>query len=117
MELDALIRCVSLTIEPPSLGDTASDWERLARALRSQLDDRRLEPTLAALRNLGPALRRGEWRVAVTLVDAGEAWRVVRVEPAGAATRPLGLAIDLGTTTVVAELVDTETGVVLASRL
>ena len=99
MELDALVRCVSLTIEPPSLSDTASDWERVTRALQSQLDDRPLEPTLAALRDLGPALRRGEWHVAVTLADAGEAWRVVRVGPAGAATHPLGLAIDLGTTT------------------
>ena len=117
MELDALVRRVSLTIDPPSLGDTASDWERLARALRPHLDDRPLEPTLAALRDLGPALRRGEWRVAVTLADVGDAWRVVRVEPADAATRPLGLAIDLGTTTVVAELVDAETGAVLASRL
>jgi hypothetical protein len=79
MELDALVRCVSLTVAPPSLGDTASDWERVARVLLSQLDGRPLEPTLAALRDLGPALRRGEWRVVVTLADAGEAWRAVRV--------------------------------------
>jgi len=117
MELDALVRCVSVTIAPPSLGDTASDWERVARALRLHLDDRPPEPTLAALRDLGPALRRGEWRVAVTLADAGGAWRAVRVGPAGAVTRPFGLAIDLGTTTVVGELVDAETGAVLASRL
>jgi hypothetical protein len=36
MELDALVRRVSLTIEPPSLGDTASDWERVVRVLRPQ---------------------------------------------------------------------------------
>jgi hypothetical protein len=48
MELDALVRRISLTIDPPSLGNTASDWERLVRALRPHLDDRPLEPTLAA---------------------------------------------------------------------
>jgi len=117
MKLDALVQRVFLTIDPPSLGDTASDWERLVRALRPHLDDRPPEPTLAALRDLGPALRRGEWRVAVTLADVGDAWRLVRVEPADPATRLLGLAIDLGTTTVVAELVDVETGAALASRL
>jgi len=117
MELDALVRRVFLTIDPPSLGDTASDWERVVRALRPHLDDHPLDSTLAALRDLGPALRRGEWRVAVTLADVGDAWRVVRAEPADPATHPLGLAIDLGTTTVVAELVDVETGAALASRL
>ena len=91
MELDALIRRVFLTIDSPSLGDTASDWERLERALRPHLDDRPLEPTLAALRDLGTALRRGEWRVAVTLADVGDAWRLVRVEPADQAARPFGL--------------------------
>jgi len=117
VELDALIRCVLLTIDPPSLGDTASDWERLVRALRPHLDDRPLEPTFAALRDLGPALRRGEWRVAATLADVGDAWRLVRVEPVDQAAHPFGLAIDLGTTTVVAELMDVKTGAALASRL
>ncbi len=42
MELDALVRRVSLTIEPPSLGDTASDWERVVHTLRGYTSRRRL---------------------------------------------------------------------------
>jgi uncharacterized 2Fe-2S/4Fe-4S cluster protein (DUF4445 family) len=113
----ALVERASLTIDAPSLDDTASDWERVGRVLRPQLDDRPFEPTLAALRDLGPALRRGEWQILATLADVGNVWRVVRVEPASETTRLLGLAIDLGTTTVVAELIDIETGAALASRL
>ncbi len=33
MELDALVHRMSLTIEPPSPGDTASDWERVVHTL------------------------------------------------------------------------------------
>ena len=114
---DALLQHTSLTIDAPSLDDTASDWARVERALHPQFDDRPLEPSLAALPDLGPALRRGEWQIRVTLADVGDAWRVVRVEPAGGTTRLLGLAIDLGTTTVAAELIDVETGAVIASHL
>lgn len=117
MDKDALLRRINLPIDPPSLNDTASDWERLGRALRPLLVDSLLEPTLAALRDLGPALRRGEWQVMVTLVAVGDSWRVVRVEPAQEAAPTLGLAVDLGTTTVVAELVDAATGTTLASYL
>ncbi len=63
MEFDTLVQRVFLTIDPPSLGDTASDWERVVRASRPHLDDRPLEPTLAALRDLGPALLQEHGRV------------------------------------------------------
>ena len=114
---DALLQRVSLTVDPPSLSDTTSDWARVARTLRPRLDDRSLEPTLAVLRDLGPALRRGDWQVDATLADVGDTWRVVRVVPLGEASRTLGLAVDLGTSMVVAELVDIESGAVLGSHL
>ena len=59
MELEALVQQVSLTVEPPSLNDTASDWQRVERGLRAQLPDRPLVATLTALRDLGLALRQG----------------------------------------------------------
>ncbi len=117
MECDALLQRVSLTVDAPSLDDTASDWARVARVLRPHLDDKPLEPSFAALRDLGPALRRGEWQIRATLADVGDVWRVVHVAPVNEETRVLGLAIDLGTTTVVAELMDVETGTALASQL
>ena len=117
MRPDGLIKQVRLAVDKPSLNDNASDWERLQRSLLPLLDDRPLQASLASLRDLRPALRRGEWQVTATLADAGEAWQLVRVNHAQQAPPALGLAIDLGTTTVVAELVETETGNVHASRL
>jgi len=117
MEPDGLIRQVSLAIDPPSLNDTASDLERFQKKLFPLLDGRPLQTSLASLRDLGPALRGGEWQVIATVADMGDAWRLVRVDPANHLTPVVELAIDLGTTTVVAELIDAGTGKVLASRL
>ena len=117
MEPDGLIRQVSLAIAPPSLNDIASDLERFQKNLCPLLDGRPLQASLASLRDLGPALRGGEWQVMATVADMGDAWRLVRVDPANHPTPVVGLAIDLGTTTVVAELIDKGTGKVLASRL
>ena len=42
MNQNALVRQLNLSVEKPSLSDTASDWERLGRALRSTLNDQHL---------------------------------------------------------------------------
>lgn len=117
MTQESLLRRIDLTVPPASLADTASDWERLERATRSSLCNYPVEATLAALREIGPALRQGEWQVKVTLADTGSAWRVVSIRPGFDPSPLLGLAIDLGTTTIVADLVDVETGQVIASKL
>jgi uncharacterized 2Fe-2S/4Fe-4S cluster protein (DUF4445 family) len=117
MNQNALVRQLDLSVEKPSLSDTASDWERLGRALRSTLNDQPLEATLTALRNLGPALRRGEWNVAATVADTGTTWRVLAVEQVKQNKQAFALAIDLGTTTIVGELLNMATGVVVASEL
>src|SRR5512136_2246593 len=117
MELNALAQQLSLTVEPPSLNDTASDWQRVERGLRAQQPDRPVVATLTALRDLGLALRQGSWQIVATVADVGDAWRVIRIAPARSATQPIGLAIDLGTTTVVAELVNLASGEVLSTRL
>ncbi len=117
MNSDALVQQILLTVEPPSLNDTASDWQRVERSLRAQLPDRPVALTLTALGDLGHALRQGDWQIVVTVADVGDAWRVIQIAPAHSVPRLLGLAIDLGTTTVVAELVDLTSGAVLGTRL
>ena len=117
MGSNGLINQVHLSVGKPFLSGSASDWERLQRVLLPLLDGRPVQASLASLRDLGPALRRGEWQVAATLADTGDAWRLVHVDPAQQASPVLGLAIDLGTTTVVAELVDISSGNVLASQM
>lgn len=116
MDTDSLVSRLSLTISPPSLDDTASDWARVEQALSSHLDGRPAEPSLPMMRELGAVLRRGDWRIAAVLADLGHAWRVVRVVPQAETAPVVGLAIDLGTTTVAAELIDLETGATLASQ-
>ena len=117
MRPDGLIKQLRLAVDIPSLKDTASDWDRIQKPLLPLLDGRPLQASLASLRDLGAALRGGEWQVVATLADVGDAWRLVRVNPAPQISPALGLAIDLGTTTVAAELVEVETGTTLASCL
>lgn len=117
MTPDGLIKQVLLSVDVPSLNDTASDWGRLQKALLPFLDGRKAQASLSSLRGLGSALRRGDWQVAATLADTGDSWRLVRLDSAPEALPPLGLAVDLGTTTVVAELLDAQIGTMLASRM
>jgi uncharacterized 2Fe-2S/4Fe-4S cluster protein (DUF4445 family) len=117
MNEEAIIRRIHLTVPPASLENTASDWERLERETRSSPCDRPVEATLPALREIGPALRQGNWQVTVTLAETGNSWRAVSIRP-GFDTSPLyGLAIDLGTSIIVADLVNVDTGQVIGSKL
>lgn len=113
----SLARRLTLAIDPPSLADTASDRERLERALHPHMGGQAPRSTLSTLRALGSALRRGDWQVTVTLAEVeGEPW-VIGVEPGEANSRCLGLAVDVGTTTVSMELIDLTTGETLSTRL
>lgn len=115
--MDPLVRRLAITVEQPSLTDTASDQERLARALAPRLDGQTPRFGLPALRDLGSALRKGDWHTTASVADVdGTPW-VVAVEPGRAAGRCLGLAIDVGTTTVSAELIDMLNGETLDVRL
>jgi len=115
--LDPLARQLTLSVEPPSLADTASDRERLVRALRPHLGDRTPAFALNALRGLGHAMRSGDWQVTVTLADVDDQPWIVHIEPGAVTERCLGLAVDVGTTTISMELVDLVTGEVLGTRL
>lgn len=92
----------------PTLQDQVSDLERLV----SSLDDLELRVDLHAIRSIGPALRRGDYRVTAVVVDDA----LVDVEPGDTTARLFGIAFDLGTTTVVATLLDLSTGTPVAVR-
>jgi uncharacterized 2Fe-2S/4Fe-4S cluster protein (DUF4445 family) len=113
----SLIKQINLALAPPSLGNPASDWEKLRTALSPSLNKRSIEITLPALQELGAALRCGDWQVCVSSVDVGETCRVISIEPLVSVQPLLGVAIDLGTTTIVTELVDLLSGRVLHSRM
>lgn len=117
MNQKALLCRIDLTVPPATPADTASDWERLLRAMPAWLKDQPIEVSTPALRGMGPVLRQANWQVKMTVAETDRAWRVVSLQAASDPSPLLGLAIDLGTTTIVAELVDMSTDRVVAAKL
>jgi uncharacterized 2Fe-2S/4Fe-4S cluster protein (DUF4445 family) len=105
LPLDAAVAAYAVSVDAPSLSDTASDTDRILAAL--PLRPARIDAI--GVRDLPKLLRDGGWRVRVNM-------RGDEVIGAAAAdARLLGLAVDLGTTNVAAFLIDLETGLRLAS--
>ncbi len=109
--VDPAIRLYYVEIEPPTLEHQLGDWDRIAAELdaRFGLHDVRLDPVLFG--DLQPLVRKGDWKVTVTVWQDREA---VRVQP-GYCEEAYGLAVDIGTTTVAMHLCDLRTGEVLAT--
>ncbi len=105
--LDPNVRKSYLRLDPPSLGDTRADLERLAAALPGPLGP----VDLAALRDLPAMLRAADW--AVTAVHVGG--QLVQVEAGDTRDRCYGLALDLGTTSVAAYLLNLNDGNLLGA--
>lgn len=112
---------IPLSITPPDVDDQSDDWSRVQTALRKQAGIRDIAVSLTTLRNIGKALRAGEWQV-TAIVDTmtwdcpGCPIRLIDLIPGHVpADVPLwGVAIDIGTTTVSLWLVDLLTGEVRA---
>ena len=115
------VKLFGLEIEPPSLEDQTSDFDRLRRALGQQHGIDELRAELPQLKRLGPALRHANWKVTVALEMRDWVYgsylppRLLRVYPTAFPQASLGVAVDLGTTSVVAYLVDFTTGRVIDS--
>jgi uncharacterized 2Fe-2S/4Fe-4S cluster protein (DUF4445 family) len=113
---DPAVRMVDLEIEPPSLADNTSDFDRLQRALAQQHGIKEIRAELPMLRRLGRDLRMANWKVKVALEMRDWVYgtylppRLIRIYPSAFGQRSMGVAVDLGTTSVVAYLVDFETG-------
>ncbi|MBI4294711.1 MAG: DUF4445 domain-containing protein [Chloroflexi bacterium] len=107
-----LVRQFTLKLEPPTLQDSATDMDRLTRALRHEHSLEGLEVGLPLMRRLAQDLRHANWHVTAT-VDLrngdGEA-HLIDLSPGKARGPLLGVAVDIGTTNVVVDLVDLRTG-------
>lgn len=115
------IRRIPLTLPSPTIDDQIDDLSRLKIALRKQADISELHVSLSLLRQIGNALRQGNWQI--TAVIDQESWdcpecpsRLIDLCPGAIPDEnPLwGLAIDIGTTTVTVWLVDLISGEVRA---
>ncbi|MGD8397952.1 MAG: ASKHA domain-containing protein, partial [Anaerolineae bacterium] len=115
-EIDPSVRRFHLVIDPPSLEDQTTDWDRLVRALSLQHGVQDVAAELPMLRTLARDLREAEWRVTAVL-DMGDPVvnpcyqpRLIDLLPGDQTDRCYGVAIDIGTTSNVIYLVDLRKG-------
>ncbi len=118
-EVNPSVRRVHVTIDPPSLDDQTTDWDRLARALSLQHDIKDVTVSLDELRTLARDLRDAEWDVTAVL-EMGDRVanpcaqpRLIDLLPGDQTGRCYGVAIDIGTTSNVIYLVDLVRGRVI----
>jgi uncharacterized 2Fe-2S/4Fe-4S cluster protein (DUF4445 family) len=110
------VRTFEVEIEPPSLNDQTSDFDRLRRALQQQHGLEEIRAELPMLRRLGKDLRMSNWKVSVTLEMRDWVYgtylppRLIRIYPGAFSHKSMGLAVDVGTTSVVAYLLDFKEG-------
>jgi len=100
IEVDSAIRQVYVEVDKAQLGMHRGDWGRLQDALAEQWN----------LKDLG--LRKGDWKVTVTVWDERQ---VIDLQP-GYQEGAYGLAVDVGSTTVASYLCDLRTGELLATE-
>jgi len=115
-----VVRKFFLDIEPPSLADNTTDFERLRRELARQHGIKDLRVNLPVLRKLAGVLRGSQpqdnnWQVTAVL-DMGRgphrdtAPMLLDLRPSDRTQQVLGAAVDIGTTSNVVYLVDLRTG-------
>ena len=116
------IRKVLVRVDPPSLDDNTTDFERFTRDLRRQHGIENVTTTLGVLRSTAGILRQGDWTVIAVLEDG--TWtddsrgpRLVDLVPQTHVTNTLGVAVDVGTTSNVVYLVDMVKGEVLDTAI
>jgi uncharacterized 2Fe-2S/4Fe-4S cluster protein (DUF4445 family) len=118
-ELDPSIRRAHVTIEPPSLEDQTTDWDRLLRELSLSHGIQNVTSSLPMLRTLSRDLRDAEWNVTAVLemqdpvLNQCSQPRLIDLLPGNQTDRSFGVAIDIGTTSNVVYLVDLNKGRVL----
>jgi uncharacterized 2Fe-2S/4Fe-4S cluster protein (DUF4445 family) len=118
---DPAVRTFELDIEPPSLADNTSDFDRLRRALAQQHGIEEVRAELPMFRRLAKDLRKANWKVSVTLEMHDGVYgaylppRLIRIYPGAVSHASMGVAVDLGTTSVTVYLLDFATGRVVDS--
>ena len=110
-------RLYYVEVAEPDMHVPTGDLERLQAALKDQWEIPEIEANLDIMRQLQPALRKGEWKVTVALSQGNHDAhpRLIDIWPGFYEGRLYGLAVDLGSTTIAAHLVDLRNGSVVAS--
>ncbi len=111
IEVDPDIRLHFVHVDEPDIETPIGDFERLARAVKSQWDINVKSMDHSVLCDLQNVMREGNWKVTVAVLRGGQ---VIRIWP-GFHERACGVAIDMGSTTIAAHLCDLASGDVLGS--
>jgi uncharacterized 2Fe-2S/4Fe-4S cluster protein (DUF4445 family) len=98
IERNPAVKLYTIEVGKPTFEDPTGDWERICGELKRQHGLDNLTIDIYALRQLPTVLRKGGWKITVSVWMDRE---VIRVRP-GQKDDNYGLAIDIGTTTVAA---------------
>jgi len=112
VKIKPAVRKYYVELPVPTLDDPLGDFERLEQALVKEHGLKKLSIDFRALQKLPDVLRKGDWKVTVSVWQKKE---IIRVEQGKVETN-IGLAVDIGTTTVAGYLTDLNTGAVLATE-
>lgn len=108
-----------LELPKPSVTDNMADTSRIIRFLKFKCGEHSLVFWLAVLRKLPDILRRGNFKVTVTLarpVFEPRKSQIINVEPGDTTHRNFAIAVDMGTTTVYGQLINLNNGEILAEH-
>jgi len=111
IDVNPAVRKYYVELVPATLEDTTGDWERLTEALQEKHGITGLTIDYLALLSLQGTVRKGDWKVTVSVWMGKE---VIAVDP-GCVEESYGVAVDVGTTTVAAYLCELSSGKLLAS--
>ncbi len=115
MQFKTYVKKDYIELDPPTLDDNISDFERIKRHLRNNLGYSQVFCRLPMLREIPPLLREADFKVTVTHIPRGKGKSTIINIEKGDTTRKLyGIALDIGTTSVAACLVDLQRGSLIA---
>jgi uncharacterized 2Fe-2S/4Fe-4S cluster protein (DUF4445 family) len=112
VKIKPAVRKYYVELPLPTLDDPLGDFERIENALAKAYGLKKLTIDYRTLQKLPDMVRKGDWKVTVTVWQNAD---IIRVEPGKVETN-IGLAVDIGTTTVAGYLTDLNTGEVIVTE-
>lgn len=115
MEFKTYVRKDYIKLDPPTINDNISDFERIKRHLRNHLGYNHVFCRLPMIRKISPLLRESNFEVTITHIPRGpKKTTIINMEKGDTTNRLYGIALDIGTTSVAACLVDLHGGKLVA---
>ncbi|MHC6178572.1 corrinoid activation/regeneration protein AcsV [Clostridium sp. JNZ X4-2] len=115
MKFGTYVKKEYLELDPPTLDDNISDFERLKRHVKKQLNYNNVFCRLAILRKIPKLLREANFKITITHIPRGKGkTTIINIEEGDKTKELYGVAVDIGTTSVAACLVDLYNGELIA---